>query len=178
MREFLQAINRLRTQPTGRHGFAAAACPQLTSDSAEVWTPATTPDGPGTPRLGSPRPGDATRPHSSHRPEAQSDHSDGGYERSRATGQEVVVEKGAAAQAYRRRISDEQGRDKGGARSLEQISGDRRAISSSAPLATTLCALRTLHSNIDGRRCLCRTLQSRSQCWLPLNHPLRYSPGF
>jgi hypothetical protein len=63
MREFLQAINRLRTQLTGRHGFAAAACPQLTSDSAEVWTPATTPDGPGTPRLGSPRLGDATRPH-------------------------------------------------------------------------------------------------------------------
>jgi hypothetical protein len=40
-----------------------AACPQLTGDSAEVGTPATTPAGPGSPRLGSPRPGDAIRPH-------------------------------------------------------------------------------------------------------------------
>jgi hypothetical protein len=49
-------------------------------------------------------------------------------------GQEVVEEKGVATQAYmhRRRISDEQERVKGGARSLEQISDDRRMISISS----------------------------------------------
>jgi hypothetical protein len=57
-----------------------------------------------------------------------------GNERRRATGQDVVEEKGAATQAYmhRRKISDEQERVKGGARSLEQISDDRHAISVSS----------------------------------------------